>query len=162
MGTQTFKQKYGSLYMNVDYHNRKALFFTFLYLTRRMLFAIVIVFCGFSIVLQVFLADTLSTILLAFYLRVRPMVGFSNNAIEVFNESFVLVVFWLLVLFTDYIEEPEQRYKYGFDFMYAVATVISLNLFAFIYTLGHKVYTALRSWWTRRKILARINKIRET
>ena len=126
-----------------------------------MLFAIVIVFCGSSIVLQVFLADTLSTILLAFYLRVRPMNGILNNVIEVFNESFVLVVFWLLFLFTDYIEDPERRYKYGFDLMYTVAIVISLNLLAFIYSIGHTILTAFRRWWTRRKIQANNKMIRE-
>ena len=126
-----------------------------------MIFAIVIVFCGSSIVLQVFLADTLSTILLAFYLRVRPMNGILNNVIEVFNESFVLVVFWLLFLFTDYIEDPERRYKYGFDLMYTVAIVISLNLLAFIYSIGHTILTAFRRWWTRRKIQANNKMIRE-
>ena len=120
-----------------------------------------IVFCGSSIVLQVFLADTLSTILLAFYLRVKPMNGILNNVIEVFNESFVLVVFWLLFLFTDYIEDPERRYKYGFDLMYTVAIVISLNLLAFIYSIGHTILTAFRRWWTRRKIQANNKMIRE-
>ena len=127
-----------------------------------MLFAIVIVFCGSSIVLQVFLADTLSTTLLAFYLKVTPMVGFLNNTIEVVNESFVLIVFWLLFLFTDYIEDPEQRYKYGYDFIFAVAIVIGLNLLAFLYSVVDKIYTALRNWLTKRKIQTKIKKIRET
>ena len=127
-----------------------------------MLFAIVIVFCGSSIVLQIFLADTLSTILLAFYLRVTPMVGFLNNTIEVVNESFVLIVFWLLFLFTDYIEDPEQRYKYGYDFIFAVAIVIGLNLLAFLYSVVDKIYTALRNWLAKRKIQTKIKNIRET
>ena len=146
-----FKQRYDSLYMNVDTQSRTALAFTFLYLTRRMLFAAVIAFCGSSIVLQVLLADILSTILLGFYWRVRPMVGFLNNALEIVNESLVLAAFWFLFLFTDYIENPEQRYKYGFDFLYLVAAVVVLNSLAFIYSLGSKVYFVVRRYCIRRQ-----------
>ena len=89
------------------------------------------------------------------------MVGFLNNAIEVANESFVLIVFWLLFLFTDYIEDPEKRYKYGYDLIYAVAVVISLNFVTFIFALVQKIYTSLRIWLKKRKIQARMRKIKD-
>jgi hypothetical protein len=46
-----FKQQYDTLYINVEYYNRQAIFFTCIYLVRRALFAIVICYCGSSIVL---------------------------------------------------------------------------------------------------------------
>ena len=124
-----------------------------------MLFAVIIIFCKSSIVLQVALADILSTVLLAFYLRVRPMVGIVSNFIEVVNESFALTAFWLLFLFTDYIEDPLQRYKYGFFFIYTVAALICVNFTAFAYSLVSKIYAQVRSYLIRRKILTRIKQI---
>ena len=46
-----FKSKYDSIYQNVDYYKDKALSHTSFFLTRRLLFAFVIVFCGKSLVL---------------------------------------------------------------------------------------------------------------
>ena len=76
-----FKAKYDSIYQNVDYYKEKALVYSFLFLGRRLLFAFVIVNCGFSIVLQVLLADILNTLLLCFFIGVRPMIGLVNNVI---------------------------------------------------------------------------------
>ena len=91
----SFKQEYESLYTTVDYFNPKAVKNTCLFLGRRFLIAFIIAFCGSSIVLQVLLADILSTLLLAFYLMVRPMIDSLNNKIQLFNEAAVLVCVWL-------------------------------------------------------------------
>ena len=69
----TTKAKYDSLYQNLEYYKKKALSNTSYFLLRRLLFAAVIVFCGFSLVLQVILADILSTLLLIYYITVKPM-----------------------------------------------------------------------------------------
>lgn len=52
-----FRNRFGSLYLNVNTYDKKAVYFTFLFLLRRVLFAATLTFCDFSIVLQVFLAD---------------------------------------------------------------------------------------------------------
>ena len=48
---KTFKAKYDSLYQNVDYYKSKSLVNASLFLWRRLIFAFVIVFLSFSIVL---------------------------------------------------------------------------------------------------------------
>ena len=70
----TFKAKYDSLYQNLEYYKETALANTSFFLSRRLLFAAVIVFCGSSLVLQVVLADVLSTLLLIYFITQRPMV----------------------------------------------------------------------------------------
>ena len=70
-----FKSKYDSIYQNVDYYKDEALSHTSFFLTRRLLFAFVIVFCGKSLVLQVFLADILSTLILIYFITVKPMIN---------------------------------------------------------------------------------------
>ena len=101
-----FKIKYDSLYANQDYHNKRALPMTTYFLLRRLAFAAIIAYLGFSIVLQVLLADILSTGLLIFYIVVRPMYDKVNNAIQIINEAVVLVCVWLMFLFTEYVGDP--------------------------------------------------------
>ena len=94
------KVKYDSLYANIDYYNPHALLNTSLFLLRRLTLAGLIVFADHSIVLQVLLADFLSTFLLAFYLRVMPMQDLLGNMVHIINESVVLLSTWLVFQFT--------------------------------------------------------------
>lgn len=64
----SFKAKYDSLYQNLEYYKKSALSNTSFFLLRRLLFAALIVFCGTSLVLQVLLADILSTLLLIYFI----------------------------------------------------------------------------------------------
>ena len=68
-----------------------------------MAFSALIVFGSKSIVLQILVADVLSTLLLVFFIRVRPMVNWLNNAIQIFNELVVLVSVWLMFHFTEFV-----------------------------------------------------------
>ena len=77
----TFKAKYDSLYQNLEYYKKSALANTSFFLLRRLLFAALIVFCGSSLVLQVFLADILSTLLLIYFIVSQPMVDTWSNVI---------------------------------------------------------------------------------
>ena len=99
----TFKVKYDSLYQNLDYYNLKTLPHTLWFLMRRLAFSALIVFATHSIVIQVLLADILSTLLLVFFSRVRPMINWLNNAIQIFNEVVVLVSVWLMFHFTEFV-----------------------------------------------------------
>ena len=89
--TPTFRAKYDSLYQNLDVYKKLAFSNISYFLLRRLLFAFVIVMCQSSIVLQVGMADFMSTALLGYYLSVRPMTDSLNNFIQIFNEIIVLV-----------------------------------------------------------------------
>lgn len=104
--------------------DKKAINFTFLFLLRRILLVGVFMLCGFSIVLQVMIADIMSTLLLAFYLSVMPMKGVMNNFIEVVNEASVLASIMYMFVFTDYVPDPVVRYAFGYNFLYFVGGVI--------------------------------------
>ena len=87
----TFRARFDSLYQNLDVYKKAAYSNTSLFLLRRLLFAFTIVMCEASIVLQVGMADLLSTALLGFYLSVMPMTDGLNNFIQIFNEVIVLI-----------------------------------------------------------------------
>ena len=118
---------------------------------RRFFFAWVIVYCGSSIVLQVALVEFLSTILLAYYLSVRPMVDRVNNFTQVFNEIVVLLCQWLMFHFTDFVTDPIVRYELGWYLLYLVATNVAVNLLVLIYVISNKIYLAARNYFLERK-----------
>lgn len=78
--TTAFKQKYDSLYQNVNYHDLRALAYTSFFLGRRLFFAFVIC-VGPHLVLQIALIDLASTVLLNYFTSILPMVDKVNNFI---------------------------------------------------------------------------------
>ena len=129
------RRKYDSVYQKVDVYKTGALSHTSYFLWRRLLFAVLIVYGGNSIVLQVMIADVLSTLLLAFYLSVHPMIDGLNNTLQVVNELVVLVSIWLMFWFTLYVPEPERRYDLAWYFLYIIGVDIAVNVLTLLYTI---------------------------
>ena len=150
LSDNNFKLKYDSLYQNLDYHKIKALPNIFWFLTRRMAFAALIVFCTRSIVLQVLIADVLSTLLLVFFIQVTPMYDLMNNGIQIVNEIVVLVSVWMMFHFTEFVAAPETRYDLGYYFMYFVSIDVMLNVALLIFTILKKIVQALKNFCRKR------------
>lgn len=124
--------KYDSLYLNIDYYKTRALYNTSFFFLRRILFAALIVFCTSSIVLQIFLADILSTLMLIYFITTAPMNDPLSNWIQITNEIVVLVSVWLMFHFTEYVNDPATRYLLAFNFLYFIASVIIFNVVVLI------------------------------
>ena len=95
-------------------------------------------------------ADLLSTFLLAYYLKVRPMMGVLSNTIEVVNEVLILVSLWLVYLFTPFINDPEVRYDLGYRVLIFQGVGICLNFVAFLYSLISKAVIGCRRYHIRK------------
>ena len=150
------QSRFGSLYLNVEKYDKRAVYFTFYFLLRRIFFAATIALFNFSIVFQVLITDALSTLLLAFYISVRPFQGTLNNLIEIFNEVALLASIQLMFIFTDWTENPEQRYAFGYHLMYFIGGVAGLNVIALVFALIASVIHSVRRWWVRRARKAKI------
>ena len=146
-----FKIKYDSLYLNLDYYKTKALPNTSFFFLRRIMFAALIVFCTSSIVLQIFIADILSTLMLVYFITVAPMNDRLSNWIQITNEIVVLVSVWLMFHFTEYVTDPATRYMLAFNFLYFVASDIVLNICVLIFTIIKKIFQACRSFFANRR-----------
>ena len=71
------------------------------FLVRRLLVAIVTVFCVWFRWLQIFVCIVLTMLTLSFLLTVKPYETRLMNAIEVINESYVLITCYTLLLYAD-------------------------------------------------------------
>ena len=125
--------------------------YTSCFTARRFLLAFIIAFCKISIVLQVFLADILSTILLCFYFSVLPMASTYLNGIEIFNEIIIIVCIWLLFQQTEYVGDVKTRYELAQNMLYFVACVIATNVLFIAYFALKKIYEAVRLRLMRKK-----------
>lgn len=129
----------------MEYYKKEALANTSFFLLRRLLFAALIVFCGPSLVLQVFIADILSTLLLIFFISVKPMVDQWSNLMQIMNELVVLTCVWMMFVFSNYVPSAEVRYELAYFFLYLIAADVVLNVLYLVYSITTKVYRACRS-----------------
>ena len=89
--------------------------------------------------------------MLVFYFTIMPMYDRTNNAIQIVNECVVLLCLWLVLLFTEYVPSPEQRYDFAFVFLYVIAIDAGLNLLIFIFFIIKKVYRAIKLCYLKAK-----------
>ena len=146
-----FKAKYDSIYQNIDYYKERALANTSFFLLRRLLFSAVIVFCGSSLVLQVLLADILSTSLISYFILVKPSDSTMGNLIQIINELTVLTCVWLMFHFSGFVAEPELRYDLAYYFLYFVGVDVAINVLYLGYFLIDKIYRAIRTCLSKRR-----------
>ena len=104
-----------------------------------------------SLVLQILFADFAVLGMLAFYVPNQPMSGFANNFVQIFNEAVVLFFIVSLVIFTDFIPSPVDRYEQGYTLLYLVAFNITVNLVVLVVTIVRKVHKACRKFFADRK-----------
>jgi len=76
------RQRFDSLYQNVEVHKGPIAFaFSLYFCLRRLAFAFVIAQVHRTIVYQIFLLDLVSTLMLAYFIAIQPMADRLNNAI---------------------------------------------------------------------------------
>ena len=68
----------------------------------------------------------------------------ANNFIQIFNEIVVCSCIISLVIFTDFIPNPVDRYEYGYTLLYVVATSIGVNVIILVATILISIYNAIR------------------
>ena len=100
---------------------------------------------------QIFVFDLVSTLLLCYFLTVRPMKDRINNLIQIFNEAVVLMCIQSMFLFTNYVGQAQTRYDMGQKVLYLLAGNILINLVVLVAELLKGVYKALRIWYLKRR-----------
>lgn len=81
LGEETYHDKYGSIYMNVDHGRRHSLRFTLYFCIRRLTFALAIILLKGCLVAQILVADFAVLSMIIFYVSNMPMSDRFNNFI---------------------------------------------------------------------------------
>ena len=150
LGKETSKDKYGSLYMNVDHYREVSLRFNLYFCLRRLIFAITIALLNGAIVCQILVTDFAVLAMLSFFIHRWPMINGLNNLVQVFNEMIILLIIVSLVVFTDFVPDPVVRYDLGHVLLYTVAVTMIVNLIILILGLLYAIYVGVRKFCSRR------------
>ena len=142
---------YGSLYQNVRTDKPHSLRFTLYFCLRRFAFALIIVMLTDSLVLQILAADACILGMLSFYIAGLPMSDGANNFIQIFNEIVVLIICISMMVFTDFVQQPADRYEWGYRLLYMIAGTIAINVSLLIFVILRGIYRTIRTKLIKRK-----------
>jgi len=66
-----------------------------------------------------------------------PFKNYHHNLLAIYNESMVYFGCLLMVVFSDYVVDPEQRYEHGYSYLYffIVPCLVIVNFSVLIFDL---------------------------
>jgi hypothetical protein len=127
---KTYLDMYGALYTNVETYKkpRAAVHYTTIFLLRRLVMALCLVYLGSSNVMQTLVTVHASLVVLAWLSNTFPMASPYKNYLEMSNEFLICILGYFGFLFTNYVDDPVLRFKFGFVYIGIVAFGLLGNL----------------------------------
>jgi hypothetical protein len=159
--TKDYKTRFGAYFTNIETHRKpRALHFSTLFMTRRLVIVLTIVFLRFSNVLQSLVAVHCSLLMLAWLIEVKPYDRVYKNYLEISNEFLITILGYFGFLFTDYVGNPATRYIFGFVYIGILAWGLLVN----VLVLGYDAITDafLKRSYYKREILSAINSLKSS
>jgi hypothetical protein len=100
--------RFGSIYFELRVESKLALLYNVLYMLRRLLFAMLIIFFEDNTFAQIQLMAFHSILLIIYNILVKPFELPLLNSLEIFNECCILAASNHLFLFTTFLDDPEK------------------------------------------------------
>ena len=126
--------------MNVNTDNDNSIKLVSLFVFRRLIYALNIVFLQGSTVAQLFVQFFCCLLMLLFIIDVNPLNQPFLNRIEIFNEVTLLILSYFLFFFSDFVPNVYMRYALGWAFIFIAVLNIAVNWCALFF----KAYLAIR------------------
>ena len=125
---EQLKKRFGSLYEGLQLREKRGALFNFVFIFRRLIFAIIIVSFGkypwFQIQVNFFISKFL-IIYLGYY---RPWDNKFSNKLESFNEIYCGMILYHIMLFTEFYDDLDVRYFYiGNSMIYVTYIGMAVN-----------------------------------
>ena len=127
-----FKMKFQSMYHALDLKNKYFILVTPMFLIRRLIFAFSIVYMADYTVFQILVNIMFSLFYLCFLIQIRPMNKKYLNILEIINETTLLTLFYLCLLFTEFVDSVDIRYMIGWVFVALTASNLIIGLGALV------------------------------
>lgn len=74
----------------------------------------------------------MSLVMLMYVLKWQPMEADSYDFLAIFNEAVLCVSLYMMLLYTEYVPDPELRYYYGEYLLNLLYFNVALNLFLLV------------------------------
>ena len=90
--------------------------------------------------------------MLSFYLGGKPMIDGPNNFIQIFNECIICFVIVSMVVFTNFIPSPVDRYNYGWYLLYFIGASVCVNMIILAVNITKIVYMAIKKRMMKKRL----------
>lgn len=124
------------MYQNLDITKKSVAVFNALFMLRRIAVAASTTSLDSLLITNIYVNNFTSLLLIKFYLDTKPMVDRPSNTLLILNECFVLLSFYAMFLFNDFIPDIEVRYKLGFKSIYLFISVVVVNIGSLVMQMG--------------------------
>ena len=131
--TPEFAQKYGSLTADLQVHDKAAMLYHVAFTLRRAALAVLIVVVPHYNWLQTQMVIFTCSLVLIFVGIVRPFARPLLNHLELINETFVLSNTYFVIIYSDFVPEPEVRYGAGWVNCALLLVMILTNLCSILF-----------------------------
>ena len=101
---EKFTLSYGTMYQNLNTSKNSVLYFNSFFMLRRIAVAVSTTSLDSLLITNIYVNIFTSLFLLKFYLDTKPM---HSNSLLIINESFTLLSFYCMFLFSDFIPDIE-------------------------------------------------------
>ena len=128
--------KFGTLYTDYKPQKVTATQQIVMLCLRRFIIVLATVFLNKYIIVSFFIYSYGSTAFLAYYVIRKPFEWKWAYALELMNESFLIIATYFMMFFSEYILDIQTRYQIGNFFIDMIVVVIILNQVAIWYEVG--------------------------
>lgn len=126
---ESFYSKYSNLICKIHlYRSQMNVFFYPIFLSRRVLYALMAYGIAHHPYLQIQLITLTSTLYMIFYASNKPHVLPIRHFQEMMNEVFVMIALYHLFVFTPFNQDEASKFNGGFSFAVFIIIMISFNV----------------------------------
>ncbi len=138
LGSEGMRLRFGALYENLDLgQGRQIIAIPTIFVARRLILAITVVFCGsFIIQIHVLLVGVIAQVTA---LGLDSLTSTSESRREYFNEIIVLMTLYSFMCFTNFVQETSQQYFMGFIACFLVFTHLLVNFYLILELSAKKI-----------------------
>lgn len=132
---ESFRKTFGSIYLGVEVKKgiTAKMHMTFFFLRRLILVVFLTPTLG---LIHYTLQSVASIVILCYYFTVKPWTDRTQYKLEVFNEMFLLFGFtYFTYMFSDFVPKSNDRFYYGWIFIYMLGAFIGTNLIILLITV---------------------------
>ena len=142
---------YGSAYEGLRIESKLALFYQLLYVLRR-LFILLTAFLTIFVEkpwMQLISMYFFNYLILIYIASCRPFEKNSKNNIEILNEYCIVICSLFLMLFTDFIPDPEGQSYVGWAMVFCTVSIVGCNIFVIIKSLLKQMFLYAKKYYIK-------------
>ena len=132
--------------MNIITNSQIAYIYLLLFCIHRTIISFITVFFNSYVQFNIYVNLWLGIGAVSLYLKYSPMKLKSTNRQEIMNGYIILGTFYFIMMFTNFVPDPEIRYNLGFILIYDLITFLSFTFSYIIYKMIYNCYLIRLKW----------------